>query len=50
MQRRNSIVNNMEVNWDNSSCALAYYWLVQMPPSLVFSGDYSDYIDITLLQ
>ena len=41
MQGSNSILNNIEVNQDNGSCALVYYWLTRMPPSLFFfSGDH----------
>ena len=35
MQRSNLILDNIEVNQDNDSCALVYYWLTQMPPSAI---------------
>ena len=36
MQRGNSILSNIEVNQDNGSCALDYYWFAQMPPSFIY--------------
>ena len=36
MRSSNSILNNIPVNQDIGSCSLAYYWLMQMPPSLTF--------------
>ena len=39
MQRSDSTLSNVEVNWDNGSCALAYPYAIETLFN-IFSGDY----------